>query len=115
MGSRAATGFSLFLGGVGLCLIGIPAWGNVALLFDGYVMMMTAWLAFVSATAFAVWNHISTLYPVHLLASCRFIIPICGVLQSLYFLEGVSAGWGLMLGGGLVIGSALYATLTKRN
>lgn len=115
MGSRAATGFSLLLGGVGLCVIGFPAWGNIAALFDLYVLVMTLWLAFVSATAFAVWNHISTLYPVHLLASCRFIIPVCGVLQSLYFLEGESAGWGLLVGGVLVIGAALYATLTKRN
>lgn len=115
MGSRAATGFSLFLGGVGLCLLGVPSWENWGQLFDAYVWMMTLWLAFVSATAFAVWNHISTLYPVPLLASCRFLIPICGVLQSLYFLEGESAGWGLLLGGALVISSALYAALTKRN
>ena len=114
MGARAATGFSLFIGGLGLCVIGLPAWENGLQLFDGYVLMMTAWLAFVSATAFAVWNHISTLYSVPLLASCRFIIPIVGVLQSLYFLEGESAGWGLIVGGMLVIGSALYATLAKR-
>ncbi|MFC5050602.1 DMT family transporter [Rubritalea spongiae] len=115
MGARAATGFSLFLGGVGLCLLGLPAWSKAAVLFDSYVMMLTAWLVVVSATAFAVWNHISTLYPVHLLASCRFLIPVFGVLLSLSFLEGESAGWGLVLGGVLVIGSAIFATLTKRN
>ncbi|MGJ8674017.1 DMT family transporter [Rubritalea sp.] len=115
MGARAATGFSLFLGGVCLCLMGVPAIEKMMLLFDGYVLLMTAWLALVSATAFALWNHISTLYPVHLLASCRFIVPISGVLQSLYFIEGESAGWGLFIGGTLVIGSALYATLTKSN
>jgi drug/metabolite transporter (DMT)-like permease len=114
MGSRAATGFALFLGGVGLCLVAAPAWGHITLLFDGYVIVVTAWLALVSALAFAVWNHLSTQYPVPLLASCRFLIPVSGVLQSLLFLPGESAGWGLVVGGLLVIGSMLVATLTKR-
>lgn len=115
MGARAATGFSLFLGGVMLCLLAIPAWGTLLELFDGYVLMMTLWLAFVSATAFSVWNHLSTLYPVPLLANCRFLIPICGVSQSLLFLPNESAGWGLLVGGVLVIGSTLFATLNKRD
>jgi drug/metabolite transporter (DMT)-like permease len=115
MGSRAATGFSLFLGGLALLLVSIPAWEHAGELFDGYVITMTLWLALVSAVAFAVWNHLTTLYPVPLLASCRFIIPIFGVIQSLIFLPGESAGWGLLVGGSLVIGSMLYATLTKRD
>ena len=114
MGSRAATGFALFLGGVGLCLVAAPAWGHITLLFDGYVIIVTVWLALVSALAFAVWNHLSTQYPVPLLASCRFLIPVSGVLQSLLLLPGESAGWGLVVGGLLVIGSMLVATLTKR-
>jgi len=115
MGSRAATGFALFLGGVGLSLVAIPAWSHFPQLFDGYVIAVTAWLAFVSAMAFAIWNHLSTEYPVPLLASCRFLIPVSGVLQSLVFLPGESAGWGLVVGGVLVIGSMLYATLIKRD
>lgn len=115
MGSRAATGYALFIGGVGLCLVGLPAWGNVAQLFDGFVILMTLWLVIVSALAFAVWNYLSLIYPVPLLASCRFLIPISGVTQSLIFLEGETAGWGLMIGGVLVIGSMFTATLMKRD
>ncbi len=115
MGSRAATGFALFLGGVGLSLVAFPAWENIYQLFDGYVIAVTAWLVIVSAMAFAVWNHLSTQYPVPLLASCRFLIPVSGVLQSLLFLPGESAGWGLVIGGVLVIGSTLYATLAKHD
>ncbi|PQJ28265.1 DMT family transporter [Rubritalea profundi] len=115
MGSRAATGFALFLGGVGLCLVAVPAWEHITQLFDGYVIVVTAWLALVSALAFAVWNHLSTQYPVPLLASCRFLIPVSGVLQSLLFLPGESAGWGLIVGGMLVIGSMLVATWMKRD
>ncbi len=115
MGSRAATGFALFLGGAGLCLVAVPAWGHISQLFDGYVIVVTAWLAFVSALAFAVWNHLSTQYPVPLLASCRFLIPVSGVLQSLLFLPSESAGWGLVVGGMFVIGSMVFATWMKRD
>lgn len=113
MGARAATGFSLFFGGLGLCLVGFPAWSGVMELFDAYVVGMTVWLACISAVGFAVWNQLSTLYPVSVMASCRFFIPICGVVQSLVLLDGESAGWGLWVGGILVIASALYATLNK--
>ncbi|MFC4991746.1 DMT family transporter [Rubritalea tangerina] len=115
MGSRAATGFSLFFGGVALVLLAAPSWGRLGILFDTYVLGMTLWLAFVSAVGFAIWNALSIQYPVPLLASCRFIIPVCGVVQSLLFLPGESAGWGLIIGGVLVIGSMLYATLSRRD
>ena len=115
MGSRAATGFTLFFGGLGLCLVAAPAWGSLVLLFDAYVMGVTVWLIMVSALAFAVWNQLSLQYPVPLLASCRFLIPVSGVLQSLLFLPGESAGWGLIVGGLLVVGSMLVATRMKRD
>lgn len=115
MGARAASGYGLLLGGVGLALLGFPSWGRLTVLFDSYVLWMTLWLVFVSATAFTVWNHLSTVYPVPLLASCRFLIPVSGVSLSLLFLPGESAGWGLIFGGVLVIGSMLYATLSKRD
>lgn len=113
MGARAATGFGLLLGGVSLSLLGAPSWGKILLLFDAYVLAMTGWLVLVSATAFALWNHLSTIYPVPLLASCRFLIPVFGVSLSLLLLPDESAGWGLVVGGVLVIGSMLYATLSK--
>lgn len=113
MGSRAATGFALFLGGLGLVFLGAGSWGRLGILFDGYVIGVTCWLAFVSAMAFGVWNHLSTLYPVGLLASFRFLIPVCGVVLSLVFLEGESAGWGLVVGGALVVGSVVMSNRLK--
>ena len=90
-------------------LIAFPSWGRLNILFDTYVIGWTVWLAVVSAVGFAIWNHISTLYPVPLLASCRFIIPISGMVQSLVFLDGETMTFGLLIGAALVLGSILSA------
>lgn len=104
-----ATGLSLSVGGCGLVCLGLPAIGEVSVILDPEVLGWTLWLAFVSAAAFSVWNHLSTLFPVSLLACYRFLIPICGVIEALLFLEGEEAGWGLLLGGFLVVGSMFSA------
>lgn len=108
MGSRAGTGWSLFLGGLVLTALGATAWPEMVSLFDGYVLAVTAWLAFVSAAAFALWNWLSTLFPVHLLATYRFMIPLCGMVESLLLIEGerVTPAMG---GGALIVLAAMVA------
>lgn len=103
MGARAGTGFSLLFGGLLFLLLGLREWAAFSVLFDGYVLLRTAWLAFVSAAAFALWNHLSTLYPVQVLATYRFLIPVMGVIESLILLEGERLSWGLIAGGLLVV------------
>ena len=56
-----------------------------ALLSPKIIVILTLWLAFVSAAAFSLWNHLSTLHPVNLLASYRFLIPVAGIVESLLF------------------------------
>lgn len=109
MGARAGTGFSLFLGGLVFVLLGAAAWERMGELFDSYVLVRTGWLAFVSAAAFALWNHLSTLYPVHVLATYRFLIPVMGMVESLLLLEGERLSWGLIAGGVLVVGAMIFA------
>ena len=114
MSAKNATGLSLLLGGLGLAALGLPAFSKMGFLLDGPVILATVWLAFVSATSFSLWNYLSTLFPVTLLASYRFLIPICGVLEALLFLKTESPGWGLITGGSLVIISMLIARQTSR-
>ncbi len=104
MGARAGTGYSLLLGGLVLMVMGAPAItrGEWAW-YDGYVLGWTAWLAFVSAAAFALWNHLSTLYPAPVLATYRFLIPLCGVFESLLLLDGERLSPGMMVGGAIVL------------
>ena len=109
MSAINATGLSLLLGGIGLTLIGGQALRDIGKMFDLSAILATFWLAFVSATAFSIWNHLSTIFPVTLLASYRFLIPICGVFEALVFLKTELAGWGLMIGGILVVTSMVLA------
>ncbi len=108
IGARAATGWSLFLGGLGLLAVGSPAFPQAAALMPPSVIAITLWLAFVSAFAFSLWNHLSTLHPVPLLAGYRFLIPIMGIISSIVILRE-KPGWGLIAGTILVIGSLVAA------
>lgn len=109
MGSKAATGFSLLIGGFLLFLLGSPALSKLPDLMSEKVIYLTLWLSLVSALAFAIWNHLSTIYPVSLLASYRFLIPLCGVTESLIILKSESPGIGLMIGAPLILASIFCA------
>ncbi|WP_193214114.1 EamA family transporter [Luteolibacter marinus] len=104
IGARAATGFSLLGGGLGLLVAGAGAFPRAAQLMPPAAMGFTLWLAFVSAAAFSLWNHLSTLHPMPLLAGYRFLIPIAATLESMLFL-GERPGWGFAAGGVLILGS----------
>ncbi|MEP4079852.1 DMT family transporter [Haloferula sp.] len=103
IGARAATGFSLGAGGVLLLLCGIGTFPRAAELMTPPVILITCWLSLVSAAAFALWNYLSTKHPVPLLAGYRFLIPLCGMTESLIFLKNETAGWGLLVGAALVV------------
>lgn len=109
IGARAATGWSLLIGGALLLIAGAPAIPSAGALLSTPVLVLTLWLAVVSASAFSLWNHLSTRHPVPLLAGYRFLIPLFGMLESLLFLEDESAGWGLGIGAVLVIGSLVMS------
>lgn len=98
-----ATGFSLFSGGIILCVLGIPSIGEIGAFADIRVAGTTLYLALVSATAFTLWNRLTRLYPVNILAGYRFLIPLSGVVQSALFISVESPGIGIYLGGSIVI------------
>ncbi|MGK0176471.1 MAG: drug/metabolite transporter (DMT)-like permease [Lentimonas sp.] len=114
MSSLAATGFSLLIGGLMLCVAGIPAWSTFAELFTPEVLLLTGYLTFVSAAGFGIWNYLTTLFPVNLLAGYRFMIPICAVIESSLFVAGESPGIGILIGGVLVIFAVVGLQRTHR-
>ena len=107
MGSKAATGFGLLIGGVMLTLTGVLAWPDIVALFPPKVILVTLYLACVSAIGFGLWNYLTGIFPVTLLAGYRFLVPVCAVIESSILVSGETPGLGIWLGGGLVILSLL--------
>ncbi len=107
MTAKASSGFGLFIGGLGLCLLGSPALPDTPQLFTPPVIGITVYLALVSAISFTVWNDLSTRYPISLLATYRFIIPIAGVILSVLFIpEDHFSLWILL--GTIIVALAMY-------
>ena len=113
MGARAATGYGLFLGGVMFMLSGMSVWPDLATLFTPKIILLTAYLAFVSALGFGLWNHLTSLFPVNLLAGYRFLVPICAVVESSLLVSGESPGMGIWIGGVLVIAALIGLQRSK--
>lgn len=115
MGARAATGFGLLIGGVILTLFGFPAWPDLPELFSTKVILLTSYLSLVSAMGFGLWNHLTQLFPVNLLAGYRFLIPVCAVSLSSLFVAGESPGIGIWVGGALVLSSVVALQRLKQH
>lgn len=99
-----ATCLSLLGGGIALLLTAFPAWGQFSALFSNREVLYTSlYLAAVSAVGFSVWNYLTTLFAVNVLAAYRFVIPIAGIILSTLFIPGESPGTGIYGGGALVI------------
>jgi len=109
MGAKAGTGFSLLLGGLGLCVLGASAAGQSGEIFSAKVIGINLYLSFVSAASFTLWNELSTRFPVSLLATYRFMIPIFGVSLSVLILEEESFNAWIVGGAGLVVVAMVLA------
>lgn len=107
-GSRAVTAISLFSGGLLLTLVGLPGWKGFWSDVGGEAVWVLLYLAVLSATAFTLWNRLIEQYSVSILSAYRFLIPLCGVVESALFIEAESVGFGIASGGLLILGS-LYA------
>jgi drug/metabolite transporter (DMT)-like permease len=103
MGARSATGYGLLIGGILFMLSGISAWPEMQALFSSKVILLTLYLAFVSAFGFGLWNYLTSIFPVNLLAGYRFLVPVCAVVESSLLVSGETPGYGIWLGGVMVI------------
>ena len=113
MGAKAATGYGLLLGGILFLLSGVSAWPDLSTLFPPKVIWLTLYLACVSALGFGLWNHLTSLFPVTLLAGYRFLVPVCAVVESVLLVSGESPGLGIWVGGLLVIFSIVALQRVK--
>ena len=91
-----------------LLLLGVGGWSGFWRDLGENAVWVVVYLAFLSATAFTLWNRLIEQYSVNVLSAYRFLIPLCGVLESAMLVEGETIGIGIVLGGLLILGS-LYA------
>ena len=106
------SGFSLLWGGLVLSLAApAQSWQYLTQSSTTY-WMATIWLAFVSAVAFSLFYFLVTRFDLARVSGYRFLIPICGAVESALFIPDERLGYGVVIGGGLVIGAI---TLLERN
>ncbi|MBK1877055.1 DMT family transporter [Pelagicoccus mobilis] len=104
-GSRAVTAISLFAGGALLTVLGANGWNGFWSDLGTDAIWIMLYLAFLSATAFTLWNRLIERYSVTVLSAYRFLIPLCGVIESSLLIEDESIGIGIVVGGSLILGS----------
>ena len=103
-GSRTPTAFSLAVGGLLLLLTAAPYWNSYFSHFNLTTLLVTAYLAFLSAAAFAIWNQLIEHYSVNVLSSFRFVIPLFGVIESVLFIPGETLRLGIIIGAIIIFG-----------
>lgn len=86
------TGWQLAIGGTALLAIGAVAGGRLSG-FDVRSLALLAYMAGLSAAAFALWSLLIKHNPVGLLAVFNFLIPVFGVLLSALFLHEPVLAW----------------------
>jgi drug/metabolite transporter (DMT)-like permease len=86
------TGWQLAIGGALLLAIGEVAGGHLGG-FDVRSLTLLAYMAALSAAAFALWSLLMKHNPVGMLAVFNFLIPVFGVLLSAVFLHEPVLAW----------------------
>lgn len=105
LGARVVTALSLFIGGLMLTAVGAYDARPFIENYSWPTFWVTVYLAILSATAFGVWNRLIHLYSLNVLSAFRFLIPLCGVVESAIFLKDETIGIGIVVGGLILIGS----------
>ena len=97
------TGFALCFGG--LILLLTSPFQAVTLMRQAppVLYLLTLHLIFISAIAFSLWYLLVNLYDVPTLSGYRFLIPVCGALESAAFVPGESLTPEMAVGGVMVL------------
>jgi drug/metabolite transporter (DMT)-like permease len=81
------TSAQMVMGGLGLTLVGAAKTGFFPFAFSGNAIWMLAYLAFLSAAGFVLWNNVMKYNKVGNVSMYMFLIPVFGVLLSALILH----------------------------
>ncbi len=112
-GSLTPTSFSLGLGGLLLLLTASPYWLSYFSHFNLTTLLVTIYLAVVSAAGFAIWNRLIEHYSVNTLSGFRFLIPLMGMIESVLFIPGEQLRWGIVAGATIIFSSLIALSRLK--
>jgi drug/metabolite transporter (DMT)-like permease len=113
MDAMVMTGWQLAIGGAALLGIGF-AFGGRLEGFDIRSLALLAYMAGLSAAAFALWSLLLKHNPVGMLAVFNFLIPVFGVLLSALFLHEPVLAWKNAAALALVCGGIFLVTRKGR-
>lgn len=108
-------GLSLLTGGLILSLAAPQSTFALLTNMNTALILITLWLAIVSAAAFSLWYYLITIFDVPRLSGYRMLIPVCGVLESVLFLADEKLTWNYLTGGILVLLSITILEKLKRS
>lgn len=108
-------GLSLLCGGLILSLVVPKATFGLICNMNIELLLITLWLAIVSAIAFSLWYYLITIFDVPRLSGYRMLIPVCGVLESVLFLADEKLTWNYLIGGIIVLTSITTLEKLKRS
>ncbi|MBI1685243.1 DMT family transporter [Caulobacter hibisci] len=113
MDAMVMTGWQLAIGGAVLLAIGF-AFGGRLEGFEARSLALLAYMAGLSAAAFALWSLLLKHNPVGMLAVFNFLIPVFGVLLSALFLHEPVLAWKNAAALALVCGGIWLVTRKGR-
>jgi drug/metabolite transporter (DMT)-like permease len=106
------TGYQLGIGGLLLCLLGFALGGDVGD-FDLQSGALLAYMAFLSAVAFALWSTLLKYNPVSMVAIFNFLIPVFGVTLSALLLGENMLEWKNLVALGFVATGIWLVTASR--
>jgi drug/metabolite transporter (DMT)-like permease len=106
------TGYQLGIGGLLLCLLGFALGGDVGD-FDLQSGALLAYMAFLSAVAFALWSTLLKYNPVGMVAIFNFLIPVFGVTLSALLLGENMLEWKNLVALGFVATGIWLVTASR--
>ncbi|WP_461206766.1 DMT family transporter [Clostridium sp. DL1XJH146] len=109
------TAWQMLIGSLIMLLVGLPNLEGGAIVFTPFGFGLLMYAAFLSATAFALWNSLLKYNKAGEITLYKFMIPVSGTILSLIFLREESMTIGIGLGLILVSLGIIIINLQKTN
>jgi drug/metabolite transporter (DMT)-like permease len=96
-------GWQVFLGGLMLLAVALPLGPPDLPPIPFELVALTVYLALVTAIAFSLYYVVLRHHDLTLVATYRFVIPLCGFVESSLLIPNESLGWPLLAAAALVV------------